>query len=781
MRRIVLFVFALFVMNKINASTLSGVVSNRANGQPIEHANVIIKETGQGAHSNNRGYFVITNLNTGTFTLLISHVSFAGVEKEFTIKEENTNEYILIELISQAVAMDEMWIYADGTREVINTREIVISQIGRSTKQLLDVVQVAEPDIFRSILTLPGVTPIADFSSGMYIRGGSPDQNQILLDDIDVYNPTHFGGLFSTFNTDAINSVDLLKGGFPAKYGGRLSSVLDVKNRDGNRKDHQGIARLSMISLSGTLEGPWKLSNEKGSYMGSFRRSYLEMMQQFNSIIPDYYFYDGHAKINWDLGQQDRMMLSAYFGYDKLQLDAGGTDLMVGWGNNTISSQWMHIFNPQLFSQFMMATSSFKSTIEQKTSNYSFKRYNSIDDMTLKGIMSYKPNNDHFLEFGFETKYNFVDYHAQTDADISKEALPEVLVSSIMGDVYLQDSWILNPFWTFQPGVRLTNYTTLEINIPNSPSANYFRVSPRASLRRKLSVDSNISMSYGRYYQFLTCIGFEISTPMDVWMPLDGTIKPGESDHYILGYKHELTDGLGLDIEIYYKDLKNLTEYNREIEMEWDHETMTLSDALHLGKGDAKGMDLLLRTDKWGWEGFLGYTFCVTKKKIAGININPHNGQAQYFYPRHDRTHQINVVQALNMTEQFGVQIGNAELILGITYAYATGQPTSVPEKIYYDGTRYRFLHSYEDSQRLKDYSRLDVAFKMKWFKHHYVIEPYFQLINATGRKNIFSRNYYVEAEENEFEIGEIPLLKLKYRDTAQFPFIPFIGINILW
>ena len=767
------FLIIYIISSSLLGGTISGIISNSSNGQPIEHVGIMIKETHQGATSNNKGYYVVTDVENGTYTLIFSHTSFRMEERIVVVTDDKERSYVNVELTTQAIIMEDMKIVSTEASEGVNTREIQIGRVIRTPEQLLDVVQVAEPDIFRSMLTLPGVTPIADFSSGMYVRGGSPDQNQILLDDIEVYNPTHFGGLFSTFNVDAIDKVELLKGGFPAKYGGRLSSVLDVRNRDGNRKLHHGVARLSLISLQGTVEGPWKIGSKGGSYMGSYRRSYLDLMREFIDIIPDYYFYDGHAKVNYDLGQSDRISASSYFGYDKLKLDLGAR-MYMGWGNRTFSGQWVHIFNPRLFSHFLVANSYFESIIEQGSGLNDFRRENRIDDYTLKGILSYKPNNYHLLDFGFESKFITVDFLNKTTFDLPTERLPNVDASSITNDLYFQDSWILNAFWTFQPGIRFSNYSTLDINLPQSPDAKYFRVSPRASLRRKLSIDSNVYASYGRYYQFLAQIGTVISSPMDVWMPLDGTVKPGVADHYILGYRHELMEGLGIDLEVYYKDMDNLVSYNWDMEREWNNDTMSLHDVLYIGKGHSTGLDLLLRTDKWGIAGFVGYSFGITQNKFTNTNLNPDSNLPKYFYPKHDRNHQINLVSAYNMSEQTNKYLWGAEIIFGATYSYATGQPTAVPEQVYFAGDHLGFLFSYQDAARLPDYSRLDLSFKLKWLKRVSTIESYVQVINVTNRNNVFSRNYFVEFDE----IGD---MKLKHSDFNQFPLIPFIGVNVIW
>jgi outer membrane receptor protein involved in Fe transport len=751
------------------AYNISGIVSNQSNGQSIEYVSVIVKETQQGSYTNNKGYFVITNVSSGAYTLVVSHVAFKV--KEIPLTVGNKNEYLKIELVTQSIVLEDIKVRSKGEIPEVNTREIVVSQIPISTEQLLDVVQVAEPDIFRAIMTLPGVVPIADFSAGLYVRGGSPDQNQSLLDDTDVYNPSHFGGLFSTFNTDAVDNVNLIKGGFPAKYGGRLSSVLDVRNRDGNRKEHQGVARLSLISLSGTLEGPWKIGSESGSYMGSFRRSYLDLMRKMNDIIPDYHFYDGHAKLNWDIGNLDKLTVSTYFGYDKLDMDMDfGFNVLLGWGNNTFSSQWMHIFSPQLFSNFVLSYSNFRSIMEQKSGDDMYRRKNSLDDITFKGMLSYQPTNEHLLEFGIETKHNGVSFINEAEMDIEDDNLPKVVSASLTSDLYVQDSWKIDDNWTFQPGVRFTNYSTLDINLKSAENADYWQWSPRASLRRKLSLNSNVYASYGRYYQFLNLISPGISTPLDIWVPIDGTIPPAVADHYILGYKHEIMQGLGIDLEVYYKNMKNLVEYNRDIDEEFSNETTKLSDLFHLGKGDAKGLDFLVRTDKWGWQGFLGYAYGITRRKMEGMNQNPLTGVAEYYYPKYDRSHQFNAVQTFNMTEQFGWSWGGSELKLGLTYSYSTGQPERKPEKVYFGADHLTFLYSYSDAVRLPPYSRLDMSFKMLWQNEHYSIEPYLQAINVTDRKNVYSRSYYID--EN---------FALQHEDFTQFPLIPFLGVNIYW
>lgn len=773
--RLLFMLLAGFILSSAYGATVSGFITRKDSAEPLQYVNVRIVETKAGTQTNKKGYYVINVNAPGTYKLVATLLSYARVERSFSIKEVIENFALDIEMEKSAIELSKVVVTASQNgKDDVNTPHIKVSTVTQTTEDILNTVSVAEADIFRSILTLPGVTPISDFSSGLYVRGGSPDQNLILIDDIDVYNPNHFGGIFSTFNTDAVESVELIKGGYPAKYGGRLSSVLDVTNRQGNRNYHQGVARLSLISASSTVEGPWRIGSESGSYMGSFRRTYLDILKQAFDL-PDYYFYDGHWKLNWDINSKDKVSTSMYFGKDNLEIDIGDI-LHIDWGNRTFSSQWMHIFNPKLFSQFVLAGSQFESNVRQISQNGEvFNRMNSIDDISLKGIYSWKTSNNHQLDFGTEFKWNNTKLLVKTRYQIDPNSLPDVKVSSLTSSAYVQDIWDWNEFWTLQPGLRLSYYKSLFINLPSCPEANYVNLEPRISFRRKLDVAENVFVSYGRYYQYLTLMSMGVSTPFDLWFPLDGSLKPGISDHYILGYKNELSSKFALDVELYYKTYRNLLEFNPATDYTWNNQTGQLRDTFNVGKGFTYGVDTQLRTDWLGFEGFIGYTLSSTRRKIDGTNINPQNAQAQYFYPLYDKTHQLNVVETYKLTENTGWQLWGGDIRLGLNYAYSTGQPTSVPEGVFFDGEQFQILYSYKDRVRLPAYNRLDLSFKTEWNKSWGTFEPYLEVINVFNHKNIGSRNYYIMYDENSDSYV------LKKSDSGQFPFVPFIGVNVKW
>ncbi|MCK9308768.1 MAG: TonB-dependent receptor [Candidatus Cloacimonetes bacterium] len=756
----------------LSAATISGFVSRADSAEPLQYVNVRIAETKVGMQTNKKGYYVLNIVAPGTYTVEFTLISYLTLSHSFSISDVNQNISFDAAMGKNAIELQKVTVTGTNEDEGPTIRS---SLIRRNTEQIQSVVSPIEADVFRAVLALPGVAPISDFSSGLYVRGGSPDQNLILLDDIDVYNPNHFGGVFSTFNSDAVESIELIKGGYPAKYGGRLSSVLDVMNRQGNRNYHQGTARLSAISSSATLEGPIHIGNQNGSYMGSLRRTYLEVVKQIYKDLPDYYFYDGHFKVNWDASPRDKVSASAYFGRDKLNFDFGAV-LKLDWGNKTFTTQLVHIFNPKLFAQFVFAGSEFTSNFSQiaESGDVAFERRNGIHDLTGKANMSYRPSNNHQLDFGTELKWNRTWLEMDTSQQFDPNSLPDITVGSLTAAAYVQDVWDINPLWTLQPGLRLAMYKTVEKNLAHIPDASYMNLEPRISLRRNLDVGESVYLNFGLYHQYLTLMTMEISTPFDVWFPLDGSLKPGESLHYTLGYKRQLTSNFAFDMEVYYKTYKNLLEYNVATDFSWDNETGTLSDTFHVGKGYTYGTDLMLRTDWNGFEGFIGLTLSKTKRKMEGFNLDPITHQGVAYYPKYDRSHNLSIVETYNLTRATGFQVLGSDFKIGMNFSYNSGQPSSKPERFYYDGESYQLIYSYKDRIRLPEYVRLDLSTKYEWVKSWGSIEPYFEVINVFNRKNVGSRDYSLLPTDSGG-------LELKANDATQFPLLPFIGVNVKW
>ena len=772
MKKLILISSILFTFSTLFAVTVSGFILDKSNGERIAYSSVIVAGTNMGSLTNKEGYFVINNVPAGKVEFHITHTAYKSTKVIKMFEDPDAEIFFRVELEKAMIKVEGITVTENKFEREINSREIKISNVLRTTEDLTNIPQIADADVFRALQVLPGVSAMSDFSSGLYVRGGSPDQNLILLDDTDVYNPSHFGGIFSTFNTDAIENVELMKGGFPAKYGGRLSSVLDVTNLDGNRKHHQGVARISLVSANATIQGPWS----KGSYMASFRRTYIDMITKImkDIDIPDYYFYDGHAKLTYDISEKDKITTSSYFGKDKLKMDFG-LDMAISWGNETYTAQWVHIFNPQLFSKFILSRSHFNFNFSMESGeDNSIEQDNNIYDYTLKALMSYMPNDVHIIDYGLETKYLKINYSAETNMDIDASHMPDIEIPSYISAFYVQDSWKLSDLWTIQPGLRLAYCHVISEYLPDKPIAVFFRASPRFSIRREISQFSNIYFNYGRYYQFLTSMDAGDS-PMGLWFPIDKSVEPGSSNHYILGYKTQIGEDFAFDIEGYYKKYDNLVEARPETDFEWNNETGVLADVYNQGEGFSFGTDVMLRTNWNGIEGFIGYGFGYTKKKIKEINTNPETGEEEWYFPKYDRTHQLNIVESFNISEMTGRRIWGSEFTIGTTYSFGSGQPERIPEQIYFDGDDFTILYSYKDRIRLPNYSRFDVSIKMKWEYTNWSFEPYIQIINMFKHKNIWSRSYQPGYDEDTQQTYSDKF------DSTMFPRIPFIGFNIEW
>ena len=766
----------LLVVTTLPAAIVNGFVTEEATGEPLAYVAVSVRGSNLGVYTNKKGYFTLNSVPAGNIEIAAQQLGYRTNLQTIFLATEDAQIELNFELTKAAVRIEGLVVEEEQEEFQVNSRDVKVANVYQTTEQLKEVISIGEADVFRSVMALPGVAPISDFSSGLYVRGGSPDQNLILLDGIDVYNPSHFGGIFSTFNTDAVKNVELLKGGFPAKFGGRLSSVLDVDNKDGNRKKFSGVGRLSLIASSLTLETPWKVAGQKGSFMISFRRTYLDLIRKLADLnIPDYYFYDGHAKLNWDFSQRDKFSASFYTGKDMLRLDEP-YDAEMSWGNETFSTQWTHIFNPELFSHFLFAGSTFFSKIHSETdADEYWERLNEIDDVSIKGGLSWKPSAKHMIDYGFDVKWNNVQFNSGTNSDVYEDGMASgIEVDAVTTALYVQESWDIDAFWTFQPGLRATWCHTRSGYLPGEPTANFFNWSPRVSLRRKLTAQSNVYVAWGMFHQYLSMLSMGESTPMDLWFPIDETLEPGQSIHYIAGYKTEINEQFGLEIEGYYKQYDNLVEYRPETDYEWDNTTGTLSDVVNMGEGWSYGADVLFRTDWKGLRGFLGYSFSKTRRKIDSVNEDPVTGEEQEYYPKYDRTHQINLVENYYYSEYTGRQVWGADMRMGMNLSIMSGQPYMKPEHMYLDDSDIAFLYSYNDRFRLPMYVRLDLAFYLKWHKSWGSIEPYLQIINVLNHENVWFRGY-------GFEDNNDGTISITDDDTTMLPFLPFLGVNVEW
>lgn len=772
-----LLLISFFIITNLQAqnseASVSGFVFDLSNGEALIGANVYLTGINRGASSNTSGYFVIPNLNAGTFDLIVSYVGYKSFQQQITL-QNNEDKILNITLNPEVIVGQEVIVSADSIRTIQKLFNKPVSKIDLSPVQLGKVPQVVESDLLRTLQSLPGIVPVSDFSSAIYVRGGTPDQNLFLVDGTDVYNPEHAFGLFSTFNTDAIKKVEVYKGGFSADYGGRLSSVINITNNDGNRNEFEGKASLSLLSLNATLQMPL---GKFGSLSGSLRRTYIDQtLAKVVDDVPDYYFLDGNIKAFFDLDNSNKLSVSYYGGIDDLnfELDKNreqslGFDYI--WGNQTASINWRHIFTPKIFGNFWITGSSFFSDFD--FDDVEFTEENRIRDVTLKGAIDYFFSDNWTFKFGFEEK--FVSGGLKQDFIGGKV---DVAKKRELYSLYLTTNWRPSILWDIEAGIRGDYFNS---------DKDYKNLDPRFSIKYRLSETSNLKFSAGIFHQYANRIPrlFFVS----IWTSADEYIKGSQAEHYILGYQKELAQNIEFEIEAYYKNYSNIYSYNptflADIDADgYSDENKPLFNStkgiFNRGDGNSFGVELLIRKDVGAITGWFAYSFAKTEYTIDRVN----RGNA--YPPRHDRTHAVNLVANLDLNNLFCDFTGRPIIksdktwMLGFNFTYFSGQPITLPASVYVinqapdwdlNTNSVAIYPSGINEFRLPYYARLDFSLTYEIQYDGWTLSPYLQIFNMLDRKNVWFIEY-----ENEIKDG---MLEQKVNNINMFPILPSIGVSV--
>lgn len=769
---VILLLISSNIISQNNYSSLSGFIYDSSTGEGLIGANVYLKGVNLGASSNLSGYYIIPHIIPGKYELIVSYVGYKTHSQEILLNK-NEDKRIDIYLIPTSILSEKVIVSADSIRIVDKLFNKPVSKIDLTPVQLNRVPQVIESDLLRTLQSLPGIVPVSDFSSAIYVRGGTPDQNLFLVDGTDVYNPEHAFGLFSTFNTDAIKKVEVYKGGFGAEYGGRLSSVINITNNDGNRNNFEGKASLSLLTLNTTLQTP--LGNI-GSLSGSLRRTYLDQtVAKIFDDIPDYYFLDGNIKAFFDIDKSNKLSISFYGGvdnlnfiFDKKRSESFGFNYK--WGNQTSSINWRTIISPKLFGNFWLTYSQFFSNFDFIGAE--FNEQNHIEDITLKGALEYFPNEMFNSKFGFELKnaYGyFKENFLRNIVDVSRH--PKLY------SFYVTSSWSPNPLWNIESGLRFDHYISTK---------NYNSIDPRLTVKYRLDNKSNLKFSTGLYHQYAHRISRVFMT--SIWTSADEYVKGSSSIHYIGSYQREILKNTELEIEAYYKTYKNIYSFNPNINADIEPIGFTKENypiygsqknIFNRGDGNSYGIELLIRKDIGALTGWFAYSFSKTKYKIDNTN----NGNP--YPPRHDRTHAINFVANININDLLNEINGtsyksNKKWLIGINFTYFSGQPITLPSSIYianpvpdWDIT-YNSIALYPTSinqYRLPYYARLDLSVNYEIQYKGWSLSPYLQIFNALNRKNVFFIQYNNQMKDD----GKI---QIDVKNINMLPIIPSIGIS---
>lgn len=727
-------------MSAQNSASVNGYITDSETGETLISANIAILELNRGTSANTSGYYSITNLPPGQYTLVASYIGYRQFEQTIELSAGET-ERVNIEMIPEGLELETVVVESQVERE--ERRNIGTAQI--TTDLIKDLPPVIEPDVFRSVQLLPGVKAANDFSSGLYVRGGSPDQTLILLDETTVYNPSHFFGFFSTFNPDAVKDVRLYKGGYPATYGGRLGSVLTVFNKDGNRNETRGSVSLGLLASRISAEGP----TGSGSWMLAVRRSTLEpllaVLRSTTDNVPDsFYFYDVNGKLNFDASENDRLSIAFYTGTDNV-LFPFGEDASIGlnYGNRTISGQWRRIISDKLFLKTTATGSRYFNNPEFSIGGTSFERNNDVYDISLKSDLQYIPNEKHTVTTGFWAGNLVLRFNDSFDGQPTFANR----IQSRYASFFVQDEWRPTDKWIVTGGVRLNRFS----------EGDYFKAAPRLSTEFRPNDSIRLQAAYGRYYQFLTLITNEAFSGFDLWLTTDDGVPPAYGDQFVFGTKTIPFEGYGLDIEFYYRTMRDLFELDPFTS---DAAGLDYNELFRFGEGYAYGAELFFEKQVGRLTGFLGYTFGVTRRKYPGFNtdITSPNPTARFYPPKYDRLHDMNIVLNYRLSDRWSTS--------GV-FSYGTGQAYTEPlGRTEFSGVpwgnmnRESFTVGRLNASRLPAYHRLDLAFSRAG--HFFGLgeaEWRFQIINIYSRRNTWFYSY--DFDENPVERSEVTLLPI--------------------
>ena len=769
------FLVLFFFIAQLNAqsSIVSGFISDSSSGEALIGANVILQETGQGMATDINGYYIIQDIVPGNYILMVSYVGFSLSKKTLNISEGESIK-LNISLAEEVVELSQIEVSAEQLQRKVNIQP---SKINLSPRMMKAAPALAEPDLFRTIQALPGVLTTSEFSTGLVIRGGNTDQNLILLDGVTVYNPSHLGGIFSNFIVDGVKEAELIKGAYNAEYGGRLSAVLNIISREGNQKKFEGKANLSLLSAQATIEGPFY----KGAWVFSGRRTYFDKIFQNVPTIPPYYFYDIQSHIYSDLSPRDRLSLSFYNGVDDLLFDTFG--LAGRWGNRTVSGQYRRVFSEKLIGNLLFANSLFFTEFGLGGSN-GLNSDNQIDDATVAANFSWFRSSESTVKFGAQVKsLGFLYTNTFNDSlQFEINTKPKEYASYAKLKYSLSESLIL------EPGVRINLYNVYSDSI--FPDL-------RFGLKYLLTENRYLNLSVGNYHQFIATFQDDYNpTILDQWIAVDNTVAPAKSSQIVLGYEEYIKDMYKLQVEGYYKDIKNLFtfEESRATTDEAISDT-ALSDIVTPSNGYAYGLELFAQKMRGRLSGWFAYTFSVSRKSMNSIFYD----SKEEYYNSWDRTHSFSalgnylITDKWDMNWKLSLQSGQAYTpIIGFYNQILPESPDEV----------YRTIPGTRNSARYAPYSRLDLGFVYHTKIFGSKMDIYVQIINVFNRKNIFRKSYNVGNSYNGIDddsdwdedkhdtngngkpdVGEVNVDeedegRLQVNDISLFPIIPTIGFS---
>lgn len=776
-KNIILFLFTLIIISSVTVFaqsgnvTVSGFVRDSGSGEALIGTNILLYKDSlalkyppfAGAATNTYGFYALPGLSEGTYYIIVRNIGYKTIIRKITVTVEEGRVQYNFNMTPENIKLQE--VIVEGKKQP----EINPSTIDVSPALLKQLPSLSgEIDLFKILQLLPGVKVASEISNGIYVRGGSPDQTLTLVDGVIDYNPSHLSNFASTFNSDAIQSVRLIKGAFPAEYGGRLGSVLDIKLRSGTKEKEKGKVGLGLINSNFMFEGP---IGEKTTYMFAGRKMYYDLIQNSylkSNIIPRYNFYDMNAKLTITASNSNIYTLSGLYSQDNLYnpANSNGIDYNIQWKNALASLKWLHVNSKSLFitTTLSFIDYEFKSILEDNTGIAAATSYYSLSKLqdvygNINAESYWSKNNT--IKAGTEIalhNYSLVySNFYNTALENTLNEYPNIF--SMEAAVYVQNESKIANWLRTNIGVRGYYFR----------SKKYFSLEPRLSAQFILNENLSINAAYAIAHQFLHLIvRNDITLPTDLWYPSTENVSPSKSTQYVLGCDYNLFNKQYIfSIEGYYKDLKNLYDFENAPTFKIGE---SISDLLLKGKGEAYGVEFFMNKTVGNITGWIGYTLSWTKRKYDLLNAG------KIFYPRYDRRHDISLVLAYNLNEHWN---------FGLTWSYATGQGYTVPTGQYQfqtigpvDQNILQFNYTDRNAYRLPSYNKLDLNATYRFNWGNYSFETYLNLFNVYNRHNPFS--YYITYTKqpgaaDASESYPVPTLN----QITLFPFVPSVGINI--
>ncbi len=756
--------------------TINGYVKDTTSGELVIGATISVN--GRSVVSNSYGFYSLT-LPAGSYDILVSHVSYISQVVSIHLEHDISLNYYLL---PKSESLNEVVIYSK--RRDANIRKAEMGRIDLSINQIKNIPSfLGEVDILKTIQLLPGVRNAGEGNAGFYVRGGGPDQNLILLDDAVVYNTGHLFGFFSIFNADAIRNVTLIKGGIPAQYGGRLSSVLDVSMKDGNANKFQTEGGIGLIASRLSVQGP--VLKDKASFIISARRTYIDALvkpfikKTSNFQGSGYYFYDLNAKVNYRFSEKDRLYLSGYFGRDVFSFSNKQLSFRanIPWGNSTATLRWNHVFNRKLFANTTLVYNDYHFSFEAAQNNFDIKLSSGIRDGNAKMDFDYYPSGKHVIKFGaLLTYHKFIPNVTSGRQDsVVFQPVSEGSKLALENALYIQDDWEWSKKFRLNYGVRWSSFTQIgpytkyvrDINQNKLDSTiysgwekikNYHGLEPRATLRYAATSTTSLKVSVTRNLQYIHLVSNAGTTlPTDLWVPSTFRVKPQISWQYAAGiFKNFSNNTYETSVEWYYKDMRNQIEYKEG----YTPSLVDPEEDFVFGKGWSYGTEIFINKARGKFTGWIGYTLSWTWRKFPDLN------EGKKYPTKYDRRHDLSVVGTLELNKKWK---------FGAVFVYGTGNATSLPERFYLISGVLTQEYSHINQYRLAPYHRTDLSATLtpqpRKGKHR-VGTWVFSIYNVYSRMNPYFIYFDQTGDPNN------GTQKINARQVSLFPVLPSVTWN---